>query len=71
MHGTASIHMGDHGRSGGSLLGVNMLLLDVRNMEGVDFYVKFPVCSKVDGFDWALVAVYGAAQQELKPAFLA
>ena len=26
---------------------------------------------KEDGFNWALVAVYGAAQPELKPEFLA
>ena len=36
-----------------------------------DFAVKFRVRSKVDGFNWALVAVYGAAQPELKPDFLA
>ena len=36
-----------------------------------DFAVKFRVRSKADGFDWALVAVYGAAQPEFKPDFLA
>ncbi|XP_073357704.1 uncharacterized protein [Aegilops tauschii subsp. strangulata] len=36
-----------------------------------DFAVKFRVRSKVDAFNWALVAVYGAAQPELKPKFLA
>ena len=36
-----------------------------------DFAVKFQVRSKADGFNWALVAVYGAAQPELKPEFLA
>ena len=36
-----------------------------------DFAVKFRVRSKTDGFNWALVAVYGAAQPELKPDFLA
>ena len=36
-----------------------------------DFAVKFRVRSKFDGFRWALVAVYGAAQPELKPEFLA
>ena len=35
-----------------------------------DFAVKFRVRSKADGFNWALVAVYGAAQPELKPEFL-
>ena len=34
-----------------------------------DFAVKFRVRSKVYGFQWALVAVYGAAQPELKPDF--
>ena len=34
-----------------------------------DFAVKFRVRSKVDGFNWVLVAVYGAAQPELKPEF--
>ena len=36
-----------------------------------DSAVKFRVRSKADGFNWALVAVYGAAQPELKPEFLA
>ena len=36
-----------------------------------EFAVKFRVRTKADGFDWALVAVYGAAQPELKPDFLA
>src|SRR3954467_11629097 len=36
-----------------------------------DFAVKFRVRSRIDGFNWALVAVYGAAQPELKPDFLA
>ena len=36
-----------------------------------DFAVKFRVRCKEDGFNWALVAVYGAAQPELKPEFLA
>ena len=36
-----------------------------------DFAVKFRVRSKLDGFRWSLVAVYGAAQPELKPYFLA
>ena len=36
-----------------------------------EFSVKFRVRSKLDGFRWALVAVYGAAQPELKSEFLA
>lgn len=36
-----------------------------------DFAIKFHVRSTLDGFKWALVVVYGAAQPELKPDFLA
>ena len=59
------------GRSGGILLGVRCEALEVRSVVMGDFAVKFQVCSKEDGFTWALVAVYGAAQPELKPEFLA
>ena len=59
------------GRSGGILLGVKCDSLEVRNVVMGDFVVKFRVRSKVDGFNWALVAVYGAALPELKPDFLA
>ena len=44
---------------------------EVLNVVYGDFTVKFRVWSKHDGYGWALVAVYGAAQQELKPDFLA
>src|SRR6187200_660560 len=46
------------GRSGGILLGVKRESLEVRSVIMGDFAVKFRVRSKVDGFDWALVAVY-------------
>jgi hypothetical protein len=36
-----------------------------------DFCVKFHLKTKRDNFEWALVAVYGAAQDRHKPAFLA
>lgn len=58
------------GRSGGILLGVKCDSLEVRNVVMGDFAVKFRVQSKADGFNWALVAVYGKAQPELKPDFL-
>jgi hypothetical protein len=35
-----------------------------------DFYIKFTLRNKVDGFRWVLVAVYGAAQPEYKESFL-
>jgi hypothetical protein len=44
--------------------------LEVLNVVHGEFAVKFHVRSKIDGFRWALVAVYGAAQPELKPDFL-
>ena len=59
------------GRSGGILLGVRCDSLEVRSVVMGDFAVKFRVRSKIDGFNWVLVAVYGAAQPELKPEFLA
>jgi hypothetical protein len=36
----------------------------------VDFHIKFSVQTKEDGFEWVLIAAYGAAQDELKEAFL-
>lgn len=36
-----------------------------------EFTVKFRIRPKGDGFQWALVAVYGATQTEHKPDFLA
>ena len=45
--------------------------LEVLNVVHGDFAVKFCVSSKIGGFRWALVVVYGAAQPELKPEFLA
>ena len=59
------------GRSGGILLGVKCETLEVMSVVYGEFFVKFRVRSKVDGFRWALVAVYGAAQPELKSEFLA
>ena len=43
--------------------------MEVRSVVLGDFAVKFRVRTKADGFDWALVAVYGAVQPELKPDF--
>ena len=59
------------GRSGGILLGVRCDSLEVRSVVMGDFAVKFRVRSRIDGFNWALVAVYGAAQPEFKAEFLA
>ena len=59
------------GPSGGILLGVQCETLEVLNVVHGDFSVKFRVRSKLDGFRWSLVAVYGVAQPEFKPDFLA
>jgi hypothetical protein len=60
-----------HGRSGGILVGINNETLGVTNIVTGDFCVKLHVTCKKDGFEWALVAVYGAAQDVHKAAFLA
>ena len=54
------------GRSGGILLGANKASLDVRKMVISDNAEKFHVHSEVDGFDYALVVVYGATQLVFK-----
>ena len=59
------------GRSVGILLGVKYETLEVQHVSRGDFAVKFRVRLKQDGIQWALVAVYGAAQPELKMDFLA
>ena len=59
-----------HGRSGGILVGINMGSLTIQRVETGDFCVKMFVKSKVDGFEWILVGVYGTAQDNLKPDFL-
>jgi hypothetical protein len=43
----------------------------IQRVETGDFSVKLFVKSKPDGFEWILVGVYGAAQDALKPDFLA
>ena len=35
-----------------------------------DFYIKLHLRNRADNFVWSLVAVYGAAQEEYKAAFL-
>jgi hypothetical protein len=59
-----------HGRSGGILVGVNALSLHVDNVSTGDYCVKMHMTCKADGFKWVLTAIYGAAQDTHKPAFL-
>ena len=58
------------GRSGGILLGVRTETMDVLASSEGDFHIKVHIRNKADNFTWTLVAVYGAAQDEHKPAFL-
>jgi hypothetical protein len=51
-------------------LGINLESFDIGSIDEGDFYVKFWLRNKADGFYWVLVAVYGAAQAEHKDAFL-
>jgi hypothetical protein len=59
------------GRSGGILAGINNASLIVTKVISGDYCVKFHLKIKKDNFEWVLVAVYGAAQDRQKPAFLA
>jgi len=59
------------GRPGGILVGINNASFRVHNVISGDHCAKFYLSSKVNNFKWALVAVYGAAQDEHKPDFLA
>lgn len=57
-------------RSGGILLGVDLNVYDIGAIDEGDFYVKFLIRNKSDGFKWVLVCVYGPAQDNLKESFL-
>ena len=58
------------GRSGGILLGADLNVFDIGAIDEGDFYVKFILRDKSDGFKFALYAVYGPTQQNNKEAFL-
>jgi hypothetical protein len=58
------------GRSGGIIVGLNAATLSVQDITIGDRCAKFYVTSKNDNFKWALVAVYGDAQDAHKSDFL-
>jgi exonuclease III len=62
--------MAPHGHSEGILLCVNLTVYDTGAIGEGDFYVKFTLRNKNDGFKWSLFAVYGPAQQQDKELFL-
>jgi hypothetical protein len=63
--------MAPKGRSGGMLVGVDLQVLDIGAIDEGDYYVKFHLCNKSHSFKWALVVVYGPAQDDEKEGFLA
>jgi hypothetical protein len=60
-----------HGWSRGILVGFNTNTLKVNRVDNGKFCVKLFIKSKLDGFEWLLVPVYGAAQDKYKHEFLA
>ena len=62
--------MAPHSRSGGILLGVDLNVFDIGAIAEGDFFVKFTLRCKSDGFKFVLYTVYGLAQYQNKEAFL-
>jgi len=54
----------------GMLMGINRESFEVESIIDGDYYIKFVLRNKVDGFRWALLSVYGVAQEEHKENFL-
>jgi hypothetical protein len=52
------------------LLGIDLEVYDIGAIDEGDFYVKFHLCTKDDSVKWALIAVYGPVQVDLKEQFL-
>jgi hypothetical protein len=48
---------------------INQDCFEIENIDG-DYHIKFVLKNKGDGFRWALLSVYGAAQEEHKKLFL-
>jgi hypothetical protein len=59
-----------HGRLEGILVGVDQQLFDIGSIDEGEFYVKFQLSNKSDGFKWALAVVYGPTQVAHKENFL-
>jgi hypothetical protein len=50
------------------LLGIDLQIFDIGAIDKEYFYIKFHLCT--DEFKWALVALYGSAQDGNKEKFL-
>jgi hypothetical protein len=59
------------GRSGGILVGINSSSFIVKNVVQGKHCVNLTLRNKSNGFEWASIHVYGAAQDEHKHEFLA
>jgi hypothetical protein len=53
----------------GMLLGVDIDVFDIGAILEGDYFIKFNLHDKVDGFKWSLVSVYGPAQDCFKQDF--
>jgi hypothetical protein len=62
--------MPPNGRSGGLLVGIQKEKFDVLDISHGNFILKFKLQNKVDGFEWFLLAGYGASQDSDKQNFL-
>ena len=62
--------MAPRGRSGGMLLGVNLLSFDIGEIEEGDFLIRFKVRHREDDYKFNLISVYGPAQMDHKAQFL-
>ena len=51
-------------------MGINQGRFELENIVDGDYHIKFVIKNKVDGFRWALLSIYGAAQEEYKEQFL-
>jgi len=54
-----------------SCSGIDALNLELSSIVEGEFFIKFHLRNKSDDFKWILMAVYGPAQDDFKPAFLA
>jgi hypothetical protein len=62
--------MAPHGRCGGILLGVDLSIFDIGAIDEGDFYVKFTLRYKTNGFKFVLYSIYGPTQVQNKSVFL-
>jgi hypothetical protein len=53
----------------GILVGINTNTLLVNRVDSGDYCVKLSITSKVDGFQWLLVLVYGAVHDKTNMNF--